>query len=132
MFRNGQIRSTASVRGGRDNLSYFASGSFADEDGYMLSNGQKKTSLRTNLQLTAAKNFDVSADIGVIRSNLLQQPDGTSGTTGVFSMLLWARRSPRTRRRAGSWSARRRSTTTSTSARPTTARPRRSRSRTGR
>ena len=90
MFREGAIQEySVSVRGGRDNLTYFVSGSYGDEEGYMLSNGLTKTSLRTNLQLSAASNLDVSTDVSVIRTNQLVQPDGTSGTTGVFSMLLW-------------------------------------------
>jgi TonB-dependent SusC/RagA subfamily outer membrane receptor len=90
MFRTGQIQNYGlSIRGGRDNFSYYVSGNHDDEQGYMLNNGAKKTTLRTNLQLAATSELDVSTDVGVTRASASTQPDGTSGTTGIFSMLLW-------------------------------------------
>jgi TonB-dependent SusC/RagA subfamily outer membrane receptor len=61
MFRTGQIQNYGlSIRGGRDNFSYYVSGNHDNEQGYMLNNGAEKTTLRTNLQLAATPDIDVT------------------------------------------------------------------------
>jgi TonB-dependent SusC/RagA subfamily outer membrane receptor len=88
MFRTGQIRSFAgNVRGGQERLTYYVSGSFDHEEGYLLKNAKEQRTLRTNLQTSVTPQLDVNMDIGVLRSFTQFSPDQQAGTTGIFTNL---------------------------------------------
>jgi TonB-dependent SusC/RagA subfamily outer membrane receptor len=76
MFRTGLAQYYGlSVRGGQDRFTYYLSGVYEDEEGYAFTNEMQRTSLRSNLQLAATDNLDVSADLGMVRSFLLYEQD---------------------------------------------------------
>ncbi len=96
MFRTGQVQGySVNVRGGRQDLAYFVSANHDDEEGFLPNNGLTRTSVRTNLQLALSDKFDLSTDVGVVKSNTQVAPDGLGGNYGLFAMLLWG--SPLTR-----------------------------------
>lgn len=96
IFRSGDIRSySLNLRGGPDRLTYFLSGNRDEEEGFMRNNQLERTTLRSNLRLSVSDRVDLSTDIGVIRSETTFAPDGTAGTTGIFSMLIWGTPSTR-------------------------------------
>ncbi|MSR21903.1 MAG: SusC/RagA family TonB-linked outer membrane protein [Gemmatimonadetes bacterium] len=90
LFRTGRLSSYGlNVRGGQEKLSYFLSGNLDADHGYHFNNALDRTSVRSNLQLAVTDELDVSADIGVIRSETTFAQAGTSGTSGLIPMILW-------------------------------------------
>jgi TonB-linked SusC/RagA family outer membrane protein len=76
MFRTGHSQYYGlSVRGGRDQLTYYLSGVREDEEGYAFTNEMQRTSIRSNLQLAATESLDISADLGIVRSFMLYEQD---------------------------------------------------------
>jgi TonB-linked SusC/RagA family outer membrane protein len=88
IFRTGRVQSySLSVRGGQEKFTYYLSANHDDEEGFQFNNDQSRTSLRTNLQLAASDNLDVSAEVGVIRSDAAFVSDGQAGGTGAINLI---------------------------------------------
>ena len=92
IFRTGQVQNYAlSLRGGQGAFTYYLSSDYSDEEGYSTENEQQKMGLRSNLQLAVNDQVDVSADVGVIRSDLIYDDD-----SGTNDMRLIIRGLPQT------------------------------------
>ena len=90
LFRTGRLSSyNLNIRGGQEKLSYFLSGNYEQDQGYHFNNEMGRTSVRSNLQLAVSEDLDVSADVGVIRSETTFAQAGTSGVSGLIPMILW-------------------------------------------
>jgi outer membrane receptor protein involved in Fe transport len=69
VFRTGMVQGyVVNVRGGRDNLTYYFSGAFDDEEGYLPNNDKTRTNVRANVQAAVTDELDMSVDLGVVRS----------------------------------------------------------------
>ena len=70
LFRTGLIQNYGvGLRGGQQKYTYYLSADYTDEEGYDWENAQKKGSLRSNLQLAASDQLDISADLGMLKTD---------------------------------------------------------------
>jgi hypothetical protein len=92
MFRTGLIQNYGvGLRGGQQKYTYYLSADYTDEEGYDWENAQKKGSLRSNLQLAASDQLDISADLGMLKTDLSYDDD-----SGTNAMRLIIRGLPQT------------------------------------
>ena len=71
-----------SVRGGRQDLQYFVSGGFLDEQGYMTNDSQRKYNTRANFTFTPANNLTVQWNSSYAR-NALTMTAGQNNAQGI-------------------------------------------------
>ena len=71
-----------SVRGGRQDLQYFVSGGFLDEQGYMTNDSQKKYHTRANFTFTPANNLTVQWNTAYA-NNILTMTNGQNNAQGI-------------------------------------------------
>jgi TonB-dependent SusC/RagA subfamily outer membrane receptor len=69
-------RTSLSVRGGGDAMTYFLSANYNSEDGVVRTNGQKDGGVRGNFSFTPAKNFSIGVNTSYNRKNIDWLPDG--------------------------------------------------------
>jgi len=68
-FKTGLVESyQVSVRGGLDNLTYFFSGGYDNEEGFARTDSKDRQTVRANVQSSITDRIDVSIELGVIRS----------------------------------------------------------------
>ena len=68
-FRTGQVQGySLNVRGGLDNLNYFFSAGFDDEQGFVANDSKARTTVRANVQSQVSDNLDIAVDVGAVRS----------------------------------------------------------------
>ena len=71
-----------SVRGGREDLQYFVSGGFLDEQGYMTKDTQQKYHTRANFTFTPASNLTVQWNTAYA-NNILTMTNGQNNAQGI-------------------------------------------------
>jgi TonB-dependent SusC/RagA subfamily outer membrane receptor len=88
IFRTGRVQSYGlSLRGGQGRFNYYLSGNHEDEEGFQFNNEMRRSSLRSNLQLAASDQLDISADVGVTRSHGQFVSDGQAGGFGAINLI---------------------------------------------
>jgi TonB-linked SusC/RagA family outer membrane protein len=90
-FQNGRSQSySLSVSGGREQLTYFVSGSYDDEEGIEPNNSGKGFSTRANVGFSPSSTIDVQTNLGYVRaSNHLGADNGLSPLfTGMYGHSL--------------------------------------------
>ena len=71
-----------SVRGGRNDLQYFVSGGFLDQQGYVTNDTQKKYHTRANFTFTPATNLRIDWNTGY-SNNILTMTNGQNNAQGI-------------------------------------------------
>ena len=71
-----------SVRGGRQDLQYFVSGGFLDEQGYLTNDAQKKYHTRANFTFTPANNLTIQWNTAYA-NNILSMTNGQNNAQGI-------------------------------------------------
>ncbi|HEX6940188.1 MAG TPA: SusC/RagA family TonB-linked outer membrane protein [Longimicrobiales bacterium] len=80
-LRNGPIqRYSLSVRGGDDNLSYYASGHFSDEEGVLPTSESTDGGFRTTLTFRPAESIGFTASTSYTKRNTHWVPDGNNAS----------------------------------------------------
>jgi TonB-linked SusC/RagA family outer membrane protein len=70
IFRTGRILDySGSVSGGSGIFRFYASGALNDDQGVDPTNGQRKTSVRTNLTITPSERIDIQTNIGYVNGH---------------------------------------------------------------
>jgi TonB-dependent SusC/RagA subfamily outer membrane receptor len=90
-FQTGRTQGyNLSVSGGREQLTYFVSGSYNDEDGIEPNNFGKSFSGRANLTFSPTNKLDVQTSLGYVRSSMhLGADNGLSPLfTGMYGHIL--------------------------------------------
>jgi TonB-linked SusC/RagA family outer membrane protein len=90
-FQTGRTQGyNISVSGGREQLTYFVSGSYNDEDGIEPNNFGKGFSGRANLSFSPSSKIDVQTNLGYVRSSMhLGADNGLSPLfTGMYGHVL--------------------------------------------
>lgn len=90
-FQSGRSQSySLSVSGGREQLTYFVSGSYDDEEGIEPNNSGKGFSSRANLSFSPSAKIDVQTNLGYVRSSAhLGADNGLSPLfTGMYGHIL--------------------------------------------
>jgi TonB-dependent SusC/RagA subfamily outer membrane receptor len=90
-FQTGRTQGyNISVSGGREQLTYFISGSYNDEDGIEPNNFGKGFSGRANLNFSPSSKIDVQTNLGYVRSSMhLGADNGLSPLfTGMYGHIL--------------------------------------------
>ena len=90
-FQTGRTQGyNISVSGGREQLTYFVSGSYNDEDGIEPNNFGKGFSGRANLNFAPSSKIDVATNLGYVRSSMhLGADNGLSPLfTGMYGHIL--------------------------------------------
>jgi len=72
----GIARTSLSVRGGGDAMTYFLSANYNDENGVVRTNGQKDGGVRGNFSFTPARNLSIGVNTSYNRKNIDWLPDG--------------------------------------------------------
>jgi len=72
----GLARTSLSVRGGGDAMTYFLSANYNDENGVVRTNGQKDGGVRGNFSFTPARNLSIGVNTSYNRKNIDWLPDG--------------------------------------------------------
>lgn len=89
-FRTGEITTTgASIRGGREDITYYASGEWTSEEGVVPGNGFKKWNVRANASFEPTDFLDVSLSNG-FTSNFTDLPQNDNNTFGFIPIALVA------------------------------------------
>ena len=85
IFSTGQTRSyTVGLSGGRDQTTYYASGTYSDDDGIEPNNSGKMFSGRANLNVTPSRTVDFQTSLGYFRAtNHLGADNGLSAMLGA-------------------------------------------------
>jgi TonB-linked SusC/RagA family outer membrane protein len=86
-FHNGHTQSyNLAVSGGRDQLSYYVSGTYNDEQGIEPNNSGKGFSGRANLNAALSSKMDLQTNLGYVRSSTHLGAD--NGLSPLFSAIL--------------------------------------------
>ncbi len=93
IFRTGAIQShQLSVSGGNDNVNYYISGSFYDQDGIIIGSAFKKYSVTSNININATEKLKIGLNIFGERSNTdgvpTQESSGGADQAGVIGSAL--------------------------------------------
>jgi len=76
-----------SVRGGFDQLTYFLSGEFGEQEGSLPNNELRRRSFRANIDLDASENVNVSVQTGITSSDA-ELPDNDNNGFGFIGVAL--------------------------------------------
>lgn len=86
-FKNGRTQSASlSVSGGRDELTYYVSGTYYDEEGIEPNNGGKGFSGRANVTFAPSSRLDVQTSMGYVRSSTHLGAD--AGLSPLFNTMF--------------------------------------------
>jgi len=75
-----------SASGGNDNVTYFMSGNYSNQDGFILNTGYKVYSARANVDIQATKNFKIGIDVSPSYS--VSEDPGVEGKDNIFHQAL--------------------------------------------
>lgn len=78
----------ASVRGGTEQVRYFVSGQFDDEEGVISYNKQEKINLRANMDAAVSETFDLSVSFGYTKADLGLNNNDNSIFSPIINGLL--------------------------------------------
>jgi TonB-linked SusC/RagA family outer membrane protein len=85
--RNGLMQNQElSASGGTDNVKYFISGNYADQDGFIKDVGYKSYSARANVEVTASKNLKLGLNIAPTYS--ISEDPGVEGKDNIFHQAI--------------------------------------------
>lgn len=85
--RNGLMQNQElSASGGTDNVKYFVSGNFANQDGFIKGVGYKNYSARANVEVTASKNLKLGVNIAPSYS--ISEDPGVEGKDAIFHQAI--------------------------------------------
>ena len=90
IFGTGRIQTyMAEVRGGTDFVTYYVGADVDNREGIYRNNDQRRTSLRTNLQVTASENLSIQANLGYTQNDINLAGEGFSRSYGPIPMMLF-------------------------------------------
>lgn len=75
-----------SASGGNDNVKYFVSGNYADQDGFIKDVGYKSYSARANVEVTASKSLKLGINIAPTYS--ISEDPGVEGKDNIFHQAI--------------------------------------------
>jgi len=85
--RNGLMQNhEVSASGGNEQIKYFISGNFADQNGYIVNLGYKTYSARANVEFTASKKLKFGLNLAPSYS--ITQDPGVEGKDAIFHQAL--------------------------------------------
>ncbi|MEN8119303.1 MAG: SusC/RagA family TonB-linked outer membrane protein [Bacteroidota bacterium] len=84
-----------SLLGGSEKLKYYLSGSYIDEEGILINTGQKKYSLRSNIDAEVNDKLSLSLNLSV-SGNALKNTNDMAGSkeSPIWSALIWSPTEP--------------------------------------
>jgi TonB-dependent SusC/RagA subfamily outer membrane receptor len=88
IFQSGRLQSySLALRGGRDDIRYYLSGDYDDNEGIVSYNWERKFSTRANLSITPSEVIDLNASVGWIqgRTRFAQAASGW----GIWDQIVW-------------------------------------------
>ncbi len=88
-FQTGSLQSyTASMRGGTDQVRYYLSADFDDDEGIVSYNWQKQTNLRSNVTVLASEDITLDVSLGYITGETSFMQQRTAW--GMWEQFQWA------------------------------------------
>ncbi|OCX51987.1 SusC/RagA family TonB-linked outer membrane protein [Mucilaginibacter sp. PPCGB 2223] len=85
--RNGFMQnSEISAQGGTENVTYFVSGNYANQDGFVMALGYKQYSARANVEINASKKLKFGLNLAPTYS--ITQDPGVEGKDNIFHQAL--------------------------------------------
>ncbi|MFA6086279.1 TonB-dependent receptor [Mucilaginibacter sp.] len=87
LFRKGVMQSQElSASGGTDNVKYFISGAYQNQDGFVINTGYKAYSLRANVEASLTKNLKIGVNIAPTYS--IAKDPGIEGKDNTYHVAL--------------------------------------------
>ncbi|MBB2148068.1 SusC/RagA family TonB-linked outer membrane protein [Pedobacter gandavensis] len=95
LFKNATTQNhQLSVNGGSENVKYYVSGFYTDQDGLLVNTNQKKFGLRSNLDVKITKKLSLGVNLFAQRINSLNNGVQTSKANPVMASIAWAPTEP--------------------------------------
>ena len=91
LYRNGVFqRHNVSFSGGKDNLRYFMSGGYQNQDGIVVGTGQKRINLRANIDGKVNEKLKVGGNFSFTQNENEELQEGRYNLSPIMSALIYA------------------------------------------